>query len=96
VGHYLLSNPRSKFQYLGATHLEIQSASRETDVFEINIIPLIFSVEFIYYHEMICYYMPFRLFMYEKLCHLNDDHFGECTFVVAPGSLLLLSPTALG
>ena len=26
--------------------------SREKDVFEINITPLIFSVEFIYYHEM--------------------------------------------
>ena len=38
----------------------------------------------------------FRLFMYEKLCHLNDDHFGECTFVVAPRSLLVLSPTVLG
>jgi len=34
--------------------------------------------------------------MYEKLCHLNDDQFGECTFVVAPGSLLLLSPIVLG
>ena len=29
------------------------------DVFQINITPLIFSVEFIYYHEMIRYYAPF-------------------------------------
>ena len=28
-------------------------------LFEINIAPLIFSVEFIYYHEMTRYYMPF-------------------------------------
>ena len=38
---------------------KVQGASRETDVFEINITSLIFSVEFIYYHEMIRYYMPF-------------------------------------
>ena len=31
----------------------IQGASRETDVFEINITLLIFSVEFIYYHEIV-------------------------------------------
>jgi hypothetical protein len=31
-----------------------------------------------------------------KNCHLNDDYFGEGTFVVAPGSVLLLSPTVLG
>jgi len=37
----------------------VQGASRETDVFEINITPLIFSVEFIQYHDMIRYYMPF-------------------------------------
>jgi hypothetical protein len=34
--------------------------------------------------------------MYEKLCYLNDDHYLECKFVVAPGSLFLLSPTVLG
>ena len=28
-------------------------------LFEINITPLIFHVEFIYYHEMIHYYTPF-------------------------------------
>ena len=45
---------------LCATDIEwIQGASRETDLFEINIAPLFFSVEFIYYHEMIRYYMPF-------------------------------------
>ena len=37
----------------------IQNASRETDVLEINSTPLIFSVEFIWYHEMIRYYMSF-------------------------------------
>ena len=37
----------------------VQGVSRETDDFEIYIIPLIFSVEFIYYHEMIRYYVPF-------------------------------------
>ena len=39
--------------------VNIQGESRETDVFQINITPLIFSVEFFYYHEMIRYYMPF-------------------------------------
>jgi len=29
--------------------------------------------------------------MYEKLSHLNNDHFGECTFVVAPGSFFYYS-----
>jgi hypothetical protein len=37
----------------------MQGASRETDIFELNITPLIFSVEFIYYHEMVCYYKLF-------------------------------------
>ena len=37
----------------------IQGVSRETHVFEINFTPLIFSVAFIYYHEMIRHYMPF-------------------------------------
>ena len=32
---------------------EVQGASREADVFEINVTPLIFSVEFVHYHEMI-------------------------------------------
>jgi hypothetical protein len=38
---------------------DLTGASRETDVFKINITPLIFSVEFINYQEMINYYMPF-------------------------------------
>jgi hypothetical protein len=53
----LCSDIRTKHSTRSERH--IQSASRETDVFEINIIPLIFSVQFIYYHEMICFYMPF-------------------------------------
>ena len=36
----------------------VQGASREMDFFEININALIFSVEFIYYHEMIRYDVP--------------------------------------
>ena len=37
----------------------VQGASQEMDIFEINITPLIFSVEFIYYQEMLRYYMSF-------------------------------------
>ena len=50
----------SKLLIIGQiAYIDIQGLSRETDVFEINITPLIFSAEFIYYHEMIRYYAPF-------------------------------------
>ena len=75
----------------------IQSVSREKDVFEINITPLIFSAEFIYYHEMIRYYMPFCVrFGFRFRSFLIRQHVAEQNGLDFPRWPLSLFPRSPG